>query len=138
MTTRLVSGYGMHTEIAKAISACQTADIHLRRMINERPGVNTQLLLIAKVVSNLMEILSSLMVIKEIAEESKLMIGIDELYRFLAGQQVTTPKGEGCVVGRVRDGKEPIKILVSLKSPEGSEEKIVYKCSLEDLELVKK
>ena len=61
----------MARELVRALNANRTAQIHLRRLLNEQPGPQTQAMLLARMAASLGENLDALATAQQVMVKSK-------------------------------------------------------------------
>ena len=113
MTAKKISGYEMNAQISKGMNAIMFADACLKRLISEQLPATTQIQLVARTMSSLLEITNSMIEIREISEGAKMKE--KDLYQYLVGHEVDTPKGRGLVVGKI--GRELLVAFDLHKNP---------------------
>jgi len=113
MTVKKICGYEMNAQIANGIQAVRSADNFLKRLISEQLQPTVQMQLVARTMSCLLEITHTLLQIREIAEGAKMKE--KDLYQYLVGHEVDTPRGRGLVVGKL--GRELLITFDANKEP---------------------
>ena len=108
-----ICGYEMNAQIANGIQAARSADNFLKKLISEQLQPTVQMQLVARTMSCLLEITHTLLQIREIAEGAKMKE--KDLYQYLVGHEVDTPRGRGLVVGKL--GRELLITFDANKEP---------------------
>lgn len=117
MTTKKLCGYEMNTQISRGLNAIRSADVHLKHLITDQLQPATQMQLVAKTLISLLETTHALIEIRDIAEGAKMKE--KDLYQYLIGHEVDTPRGRGLVVGKIGSDllitfdaqKEPLDVV---------------------------